>query len=99
MLENISNSGLPVEQDIIDEARAELKREKWIKKYNDIQMIGNPAPRFSDSQDSASQSKGILMKPEKDKNALPPVRIKNLELLIKEFSSSPEIYKDETCKQ
>lgn len=41
LLENFYNCGLPVEQSIVEEAKAELKREKWIKKYNDIQMIGN----------------------------------------------------------
>lgn len=41
ILENLCNCGMPVEQNIIDEAKMELKRQKWIKKYNDIQLISN----------------------------------------------------------
>ena len=41
LLDNFYSCGLPVEQSVIEEAKAELKREKWIKKYNDIQMVGN----------------------------------------------------------
>jgi hypothetical protein len=41
LLDNFYNCGLPVEPSIVEEAKAELKREKWIKKYNDIQMMGN----------------------------------------------------------
>lgn len=41
LLDYFYNCGLPVEPSIIEEAKAELKREKWIKKYNDIQTVGN----------------------------------------------------------
>ena len=37
LLENIQSSGLPEEASIIEEAKVELKRERWIKKYNDLQ--------------------------------------------------------------
>ena len=37
LLDNIQSSGLPVEDNIIEEAKIELKREKWIKKFNDLQ--------------------------------------------------------------
>lgn len=37
LLENVQNSGLPEETFVIEEARIELKREKWIKKFNDLQ--------------------------------------------------------------
>lgn len=36
LLENFQNCGLPVEPSIIKDVKAELKREKWIKKYNDL---------------------------------------------------------------
>lgn len=36
MLDQVQNSGLPVEAAIVEEARIELKREKWIKKFNDL---------------------------------------------------------------
>jgi len=36
LLDNIQSSGLPVEDNIIEEAKIELKREKWIKKFNDL---------------------------------------------------------------
>lgn len=36
LLEKIQNSGLPEEPLLIEEARIELKREKWMKKYNDL---------------------------------------------------------------
>lgn len=47
LLDNFYNCGLPVEQNIIEEAKAELKREKWIKKYNDIQTVGNQKAQTS----------------------------------------------------
>ena len=40
LLENIQNSGLPIEEEVVDRARVELKREKWIKKFNDLQQAG-----------------------------------------------------------
>jgi hypothetical protein len=35
-LEHVQNSGLPVNIDTIEDAKVELKKERWIKKYNDL---------------------------------------------------------------
>ena len=42
-LESLQTSGLPVNQKIIEEAKVELKKERWIKKFNDLQQAGNQA--------------------------------------------------------
>ena len=39
-LEHIQNSGLPVNQSLVEEAKVELKKERWIKKFNDLQQAG-----------------------------------------------------------
>ena len=36
VLDNITHSGLPLEEKIVEEARLEHKRENWIKKYTDL---------------------------------------------------------------
>lgn len=36
LLDNVCHSGLPVEEQVVEDARLELKREKWIKRYNDL---------------------------------------------------------------
>ena len=37
-IETLCQSSLPIERALIDEARTELKREKWIKKFYDLQL-------------------------------------------------------------
>lgn len=40
-LESLQTSGLPVNKKIVEEAKVELKKERWIKKFNDLQQAGN----------------------------------------------------------
>lgn len=47
LLDNVQNSGLPEEASVIEEARIELKREKWIKKFNDLQQTGKQNQQLS----------------------------------------------------
>ena len=37
-IDALCQSTLPIERTLIDEARTELKREKWIKKFYDLQL-------------------------------------------------------------
>ena len=37
-IDALCQSTLPIERALIDEARTELKREKWIKKFYDLQL-------------------------------------------------------------
>ena len=39
ILEQIQKSHMPLMPTIIEDAKEEAKREKWIKKYNDIQTL------------------------------------------------------------
>ena len=71
LLEQIQKSNMPLLPDEIELARDEQKREKWIKKYNDIQLAGK--------SDTLQQSQ-IL---EDSQVGGSNVRIKNLEALVK----------------
>ena len=35
-LEHFQNCGLPVKNEILEDVKIELKRERWIKKFNDL---------------------------------------------------------------
>ena len=39
-LEHVQNCGLPINSALVDEAKVELKKERWIKKFNDLQQAG-----------------------------------------------------------
>jgi len=52
LLEQVQNSGLPIQESIIEEARIEHKREKWIKKFHDLQSAGNAQAGGISNQDS-----------------------------------------------
>ena len=39
-LEQMQSSGLPLNANLVEEARVELKKERWIKKFNDLQQAG-----------------------------------------------------------
>ena len=42
-LEDLLNCGMPISQQLLDEAKVELKKEKWITKFIDLQVAGkNP---------------------------------------------------------
>ena len=89
----MQNSGLPEEQNVIEEARIELKREKWIKKFNDLQQAGNQPLQLS-MQNQDSQISHSNPQPGSSQH----VRIKTVDVLVKEYRQSEELHLDDYCQ-
>ena len=81
LLEQVQNSGLPEEELLIEEARVELKREKWIKKYNDLWTAGSQM----DNQSQSTYNKSTTGQTQNH------VKIKTIDILVKEYQTSKEL--------
>ena len=90
LLDNLSHSGLPVESSVVEDARLELKREKWIKKYNDLQQIGFTNNAAASVSQHDSQSVHTITTSHAPGQA-GSISIKKLEALSKEFQVSQEL--------
>ena len=71
--ENLISSGLPDEGNMVEVAKQELKKEKWIKRYHDLQAC---VPESKETQSGAGAQTGSY------------VRMKTIDVLVKDFQNS-----------